>query len=136
MNPVSTNAARLAALAALAASGEPLHLPTLILFNNPIALNPTLVIGSLTECTFSGYAASAGLVFGTPYLDVNGTARTAAPSVEFISTDGMVIETIYGWALVNAGKTALYYAELLDTPVPITAGSQGVVVLPSIPYGA
>jgi hypothetical protein len=133
--PVSTLALQLAALTALKATGAPLEEPTLILFVNQVTPTKETVIGDLVEATFNGYAEVEELVFGTPYQNVNGQAQMNAPSVDFVSTDGVIQETVFGWALVNAAKTALYYCELLTTPVPITAGGQGVNIDPEIIYG-
>lgn len=131
----STILTRLAALTALKGVGQALNAASLILYSNGVAITPATVMADLTECTFTGYAADAGQAFGTSYLDPAGVPSIAAPSVQFESTDGVVVETIYGWALTNVGKTALYYAEALPVPVPITAGSQGVIIQPTVRYG-
>lgn len=132
---VSTLAVRLAALNAMAGVGQPLAAATLILYSNGFVPSPAMAIGSVVECTFAGYAAVAGLTFGSSYLDGNGTPCISAPSEQFEATGPTPTETIYGFALVNAAKTILYYAENLPTPIPITAAEQGVMIQPTIRYG-
>lgn len=134
--PLSTYVLRIAALTLMAATPGPLYHPTLILFQNNLTPDANTPFSALTVATFSGYANVAALAFGTPYIDINGVVRIDAPSQDFIATDGVTPNTIYGWALVDAGLTEVYYTQLLDPPVPLTVASQGVSILPSIPWGA
>lgn len=131
----STLAVQIAALEALKGTGLPLAAATLILFTNNVEPTRDTVMADLDEATFNGYAAEAGLAFGDAYLNSAGRVVIGAPSHTFISTNGLVAETVQGWALVNAGKTTLYYAERLSQPVPITAGDQGVNIDPIVAYG-
>lgn len=133
---ISTILTRLAAMNELKAAGQPLNAATLILYSNAVAITPHTVIGDLTECIFTGYAAEAGIGFGAAYLDQAGNVLLAAPSVQFESTSGTPAENIVGWGLVNVGKTALYYAEALPIPVAITQASQGVLIQPTVAFGS
>lgn len=133
--PVSTRALQLEVLTALKATGSPLHAPTLVLFTASPPLNVDTKLSDLTLATFTGYAAVTALAFGTPYIDVNGMSVIVAPSEDFISTADTPSETITGWALVDSGLTTLYYAEVLDTPVPITQAGDGLTVDVVVPYG-
>lgn len=132
---VTTNALRLAALDALAAEDGPLDAPTLILYQNDVPITNLTIMDDLEEATFGGYAAKAGLVFGSAYLDPAGRAVIEAPSAVWESDDGDPSNVVYGWALTNVGKTALYAAEAFPEPIAITAPSQGISALPRIAYG-
>lgn len=131
----STRALKLNALAQLVAAGGDLHLPTLVLFTNPVIPTTDTLAADLTPPTFTGYTPVVGVVFGTPFVAVDGRAVVAAPSEDFIRTGGAISETIYGWALMNVGLTALYYAEALDVPVPLADAGDGLTIEPIFPYG-
>jgi hypothetical protein len=135
VEPISTLATQLAILAQMIATGGVLDTKTLMLFKNPVTLDKTTVIGTLVECDFVGYAAVAAQVFGTPYIDQGGQGRTDAPSVDFQMTAATTPNTVYGWAIVNAGKTALVMAALFPTPIPLTVALQGFSVQPTFGYG-
>jgi hypothetical protein len=136
MIAVSSLATQLAALTEQAATGGPLHLPTLVAFTAPASVNRDTTYADLVICAFTGYSNIVGLVFGTPYIDVTGTAVIAAPGGDFIATSGTPSEIVTGVALVNAGLTTLFYSWIFDTPVPITVAGQGFTFDPIVPYGA
>lgn len=136
MIAVSSLATQLASLAEQTAAGGPLHLPTLVAFTAPSSVSRATVFSDLVIATFDGYANIAALAFGTPYIDVSGTAVVDAAGGDFICTGTTVSEVIVGVALVNAGLTALSYSWIYDTPIPITAIGQGFRFNPTVPYGA
>lgn len=123
------------ALLALKAADGILEEPTLILFtNSPSEENPAYAVGSLTEPTFTGYAAVTALAFGTPYKDDDGKWRMNAPSHDFIRTGGVVDDTIRGWAIVKADKTKLYALHVFPESVLLDAVGEGLTVIPSVTY--
>jgi len=120
----------IAILTELIDTGNLLDATTLILFQNDIVPTPATVMSDLTEATFTGYAAAAAIVWGTPYLDVTGIALVTAASHEFVSTGSTIGNIIYGWALTNAAKTDLKKAARFTTPIGISATGEGVTVVP------
>ena len=112
------------------AVGGAFRTSTLILFANDIQPGPTTVFADLVPPTFTGYAAVAGIVFGTPYIDPAGDVIVTAPSVDFICSGGTPTDIIYGWALVDAGLTTLRQAARLGAPVPIAAPGDGTTIVP------
>lgn len=135
MNPQSVYPFQIAALTALAGTGGPLHGTQLILFQNNLTLTKTTTLADLTAATFVGYAAVAGITFGTPYIDQFGVVRIDAPSVDFIMTSNSTPNTIYGWALLDTAGTDLEVAAMLASPIPLTIAGQGLNVQPTFAYG-
>lgn len=135
MEPITTLAMQLLALAQLIATGGPLKGTQLILFSNNLTLGPNTQVSDLTPCTFTGYTPVAAIAFGTPYIDLNQNARVDAPSNTFVATSGTPTDTIAGWALLDTAGTALIEAAMLPVPVQITQASDGVTIQPTYKYG-
>lgn len=104
-----------------------------MLFQNAIVPDKDTELADLDVATFSGYAVSAAVVWGTPYLDANGVATVQAGSVQFTQSAITVTNTVYGWALVGdpAGTPYLICAERFDSPIAMLEVSDGIVVSPS-----
>lgn len=130
MNPVATRTMRLAMLDRLVAVGGPLADAQLVLVKEPFTHGPALAPADLVLADFDGYAAEAALVYGSAYVAPDGTTRVAPPTVQFEATGATTPNTIHGWAVLNAGGTAVLYSALLDEPVAIEAADDGVIVLP------
>ena len=136
MEPITTLVFQLLALARLVATGGPLDdTVQLILFSNSLSPGPNTGVGDLVPCVFTGYAPVAALTFGTPYIDLNGSARVDAPSQTFIATSGTPVDTIAGWAILNTAGTSLLELSLLSVPVQITQTGDGYTVQPTYRYG-
>lgn len=92
-----------------------------------------LVVGSLTEATFDGYAAKTPTA-GAQQVAVDPvTGEQIVTLVEPVGgwrwvSSGVtnLPQTIYGFYLVDNAGTALLGAEKLDTPVTITASGQEI----------
>lgn len=136
MTPVSSIAMQLNALTRIAAASGDLHLPTLSVITAPSDVDRTTLFADLTFATFTGSTPVAGLVWGSPYIDIDGIARMDCPSVDFVVTGGPVDETIVGAVLTDAGVANLYLSWIFDRPVPLTAVNQGFTVYITYPYGA
>lgn len=94
-------------LAALDAAGA-----LVILFKN----NWTPVVGdtisALTEADFSGYVAQTiGTWSGSVFATGKARAVAAGNPFTFANTTGSVGNDVYGYAVVNAAKTFLHWAE-------------------------
>lgn len=103
------------------------------LFKADVVPDKDTVLADLTPADFSGYAQSAAVVWGTPYLDASGKATVQGASVQFTQTADTVSNTVYGWMLVGdpAGTPYLICAERFATPVTMTEASDGIVVAPA-----
>jgi hypothetical protein len=133
--PVNVRSFQLDALDALKAVGNPLEAPTLMLVKNNFGSpSKDTVIGDLEECDFTGYAAEAALVFGDAHTDTDGKAVIKAPSVTFTCTGSATINEVYGWALVNAAKTALYVAQSFSQAFVMGTAGQGLTVQPVVTF--
>lgn len=131
---VNVRALQLAALEALKATGEPLETPTLILYQNNHSPSKETVIGDLTECNFTGYAAVAAVAFGAAHIDTDGKVKMKAPSETFVASGAAVGNSVFGWAITNAAKTALYVAQAFDTEYVISETGQGITVQPEVVF--
>jgi hypothetical protein len=132
---VVPKSASLAALTELIAATHLLDGVIVKLFSNSAILGPDMVLADLTESAFAGYAPSAAVVWGLPFVDSADQATVAGDSKQFASTAPFTgPETVHGWYLTNAGGTVLICAELLDNPVIFTAALQAVIILPT--FGA
>lgn len=113
---------------------------TMILIKtNPGTPNPSLDMDQFDEADFTGYAAEAGLVLGTPFKDLHdGVWKCSAPSVNFVATAPVgpavfVPNVIYGEVYTNAAKTEYRGCKVYDNPIAITAPGQGFEAIPQVP---
>lgn len=126
MATIST-AARLAIMDQLRGAGGVLNTPTLILFQNNLTITPATLVGELVECTYSGYVAEAGVTFQAAIIDPElGVVLVSESNYQFHLTAITVPNTVYGWALTNVGKTALYVASLFPTPYVLDAVNEEI----------
>lgn len=103
-------------------------------FKNNVALGPATVIGDLNECDFTGYAVSSAVVWGDPGYLPDGTAIVTGDAKVFrVGASPTVLNTVYGWALVNAAKDVLYFARKFESPVVLSTAGQIFAVLPAYP---
>lgn len=110
--------------------------PTMHLFQNDFAPNVAMVLADLTEATFSGYAAAAGLAWGAPFINADGRAETDLPSQQFQHDGGAVANLVYGYYLTNAAGTVLYGAErFADAPIAMSFATNAIVVLSRLTQG-
>lgn len=123
------------ALDALSETGYPLEDASLVLAASPFTLSPDLLPAAIVPPTFTGYVQVDSLVFGSAYINPNGQAVRSAPDETFIRTGGVVNDVIYGFAIMNAARSALYYAELFDEPVSLNAVGLGLEVNPTVVFG-
>lgn len=105
-----------------------------LLFKNNVSPGPNTVLGDLTECDFTGYAVSAAVTWGTPGWQPDGTAIVVGDLKTFtVGATPTILNTVYGWALVDTGKTVCYLARKFDTAVNLTQAGNFVDVVPSYP---
>jgi hypothetical protein len=135
MDPTSTLAMQLAALAQISATPGQLFNCTLVLFKTAITLTKNTVFADLTVADFVGYAPVTAIAFGTPYIDQLGNARMDAPSVDFQMTADTTPNTIYGWALLDSAGAVFRCGVQYQQPIPLTQALQGFSVQPTFAWG-
>jgi hypothetical protein len=102
------------------------------LYINPIPLSVNTALADLTEATFHGYAQSAAVVWGTPFLDSAGNPTIVGANCQFTATTPFSdANTIQGYFVVDSAGTTLLWAEALPTPIAITAVGDAVVIVPA-----
>jgi hypothetical protein len=128
----SLQAALVETLSTIYATATPpvIHLAAAIFAPGP-NLDPT----TLTEATFTGYAALPITTFGVPHLLANGTIVAEATSaVNWTPTGTVITNTIYGWWMVDhTGK--LLGSGLLPTPVLMDSLTSFLMLVPAIGIG-
>lgn len=122
---------KLALLEELIDTGNLLDGAKVGLYQNNIVLGPGTVLADLTVADFTGYALSAAVVWGTPFVDAANKCIVTADEKEFLATSPFTTSnTVYGYYIVDGAGTTLLYAEAFTTPRQITAAFQGLTVLP------
>lgn len=116
-------------LNALKAASAPLDAVTIRLFSNDFQPDDASVLADFTEADFDGYLESAAVVWEDAYTDINGLAHLRGDLKVFNCTGGTTPNTIYGWYAVTT--TTLKLSQRFETPIPINAAGQAVLVLPS-----
>lgn len=126
---------RRAIVTALTATGGSLNGAKVHLYKNDYTPGPGSRLTDLIEADFTGYAASAALVWGSTFTDELHNAVAAAASVQFNDTGEAVTNTVYGYYVTDGAGAVLLYAERFDSPVPMTGPAQAIVVLPEFSFG-
>src|SRR4051794_3903615 len=72
--------------AAVTPPDPPLKGAKLMLYSSTVVPRKDLTIDDLTECVFSGYARSAGVVWNAPVKESDGTYSASSPSKQFQAT--------------------------------------------------
>jgi len=99
-----------------------------------VFLQPGLLTtyAELTEATFTGYAQSATVVWGTPINDVDTTPTSQSPSHLFRCTAGGVTNQIYNMAVTDgvvAPGTGILASAAWTPPIVIANAGDGFSVL-------
>lgn len=121
-------------LAAIVRTG--LVAATLKLFQNPVVASPSTVLGDLTECDFSGYAAVSPVVWGASFLDpsLGGYSFSTYKQWNFDGSDLTPTQNnVYGfWLESTAGN--LLAVNVFDAPVAMAAGGDALIVNPKLNF--
>lgn len=104
------------------------------LFTGAPLLNDRTAFADLTAPLFTGYAVSAGIVWGTPVTNPEGNAQLAGSSATFACTADSAGDIITGVGLFTGttGNEKLLLAAMLDTTISIAKSGEGFTVLPVI----
>lgn len=105
------------------------------LFINNVTVTPNLILGDLTEATFTGYALQNIAAPAAPVNDPTyGGFSTFLPSNVFTCTAAPgTPQTVYGWYLLDAAG-ALIAAGNLPTPIVINDAGDAVPVQVTLNY--
>jgi hypothetical protein len=135
MNPVVvSNAEWRAILTALTAALAPWAGAIVHLFKNNFTPSPASVLADYMEADFSGYAASAAIVWNPAAFLPDGTAVVTGDAKVFGTTSpATILNTVYGWYATNAGGTVLLFGRRFDNPIALNGPFQDIVVLPAYP---
>ncbi len=98
-----------------------LHLSTVQLFQNPLAINQALTVAECNAAvaTFSGYAATV-LTWNTPTVAADGTVEVLSQAITFQPTDAVTPNIIYGVFITDsAGTHLLFAAQFANGPKPM-----------------
>lgn len=98
------------------------------LFSNNITFTKDTLLADLVECAFTGYAAVDVTSFLATLLDDDGIPYVVSPTLRFASTGSTVVETAYGWYIVEQGTppVLLKCGGNFAVPVPFSEAGQGV----------
>jgi len=87
------------------------------LYQNDFTPSDAAVIGDLTVCTFSGYAAVTLTTYIAPYTDPDGRAVLTTPQCVFASTGPTIVNSAFGWYILDADGDLLA-AGRFDQSIP------------------
>lgn len=89
-----------------------------MLFTNAIAYPVTdIVLATLTVPTYTGYAPSGALTWGTPFLDLDKHVVVTAQKIQFQCTaDSPGTPQVTGAAIMNGGGTAIITVDIFQNP--------------------
>lgn len=96
----------------------------------PFSPAPTLTLADLTEATYSGYHRMGMSTIGAPVGPIkasDGSWEMQFPSITWIGSSTVAVNTIYGHFLLSSDSTELMGVELFDAPIPISGPTSGFV---------
>ena len=127
---VSNNLGELAALADVVAGD--LDGALVALWKNNITPSRNSTLADLGEADYTGYAASAAVVWGAPFLNANGDGQVVGGNKQFQPTGTTTTCEVYGyWLEPTAGSTTPVLAVKFSSPVPMTGPLSALIVTPS-----
>lgn len=129
--------ARLNALAAAEGEWNGALLALIQELEEPYTPSSTMTFAGLelAEATFTGYARSTAIVWGTAYADANKRAVLAGGSKQFSATGSAVSNVVTGYAVINAAEDDVLWAELFDEPRLMDENADALIVIPKYVYG-
>lgn len=101
-----------------------------MLFTNALAYPvKDLAFATLTPPTFTGYAVSAAIVWGTPFLDLNGNVVVTGQKLQFLCTADGTPNSVTGAAIIDGAGTKILQCDIFlnpdGTPAPVTFETNG-----------
>lgn len=132
----TANLMRRQILAALKAVGGLLEGAIVRLIKEPIAVGPTTTIAELdaAEADYTGYVEQAAGAWGTVGTNVLNQAEMTATELEFVPSGTTILNTIYGYYVVDSGGTELRFFEMFDTPFAMDGTAAVLRIVPRMAY--
>lgn len=132
---VAPNSELLAELGILSAAGTGRWDGAVLrLFKSPMSLTGLTALADFEEADFTGYAASAAIVWATPIIAPSGEPVVNGDAKDFVGGSPLTTaNTVFGWYVTDDPATVWYFGRVFDTPIGISEAGQGLVVVPSIP---
>lgn len=127
---VVPSAVSLDELTALTGVGGPFNAAVVKLFQNDYTPTVDSVVGDFTEADYTGYAASAAIVWGAPFIDPVAGPLVLGDLKSFPASGPFTVPNdIFGFWIESSGGDLLW-AERFDTPVTIANATDNVVIVP------
>lgn len=122
----------LAAVTALAGTGGTWNGAKVQLSKANITPDPSTLLADMTPADFTGYALSAAVTWGTPFIDTDGVEKTVGVAKQFTQTGTGVTNTVYFYVIVGdpAGTPFAIASFRYTSSVQFTQTNAGLVVLP------
>jgi hypothetical protein len=136
MKPVTNLSSKLAAMAALTATGGLLAGAKVHLYQNNYVPTPSMDLTSFITADYDGYVPIAVGTWDAPYVAVDGVVHIGASSLFFAMTGAVTPNTIYGAYITDTAGTGLLFAVLFDAPIPMVSATSALFYQPDLPYGA
>lgn len=99
-----------------------------------ITPDPSTLLVDMTPADFTGYALSAAVSWGTPFIDTDGVEKTVGVAKQFTQTGTGTVNTVYFFVLVGdpAGTPFAIASFRYASSVQFTQANAGLVVLPTL----
>lgn len=116
-------------LALLAASVTNVVIPgSVALFTNNFTPVPSMIPGSFTEATWTGYSRASSVPWTTPAL-TGDIAYSDSGTLTFTVTSGGTGNTCYGYFVMNDVNSHVIFAERFDVPITVVDGVAIVITI-------
>lgn len=115
-----SQASLMSALATMTGVGGDAEGAKIALFRDETPITPQTDIGELTEASFTGYARSAAVVYGTIHMDDEGNAIRVTDTKEFKVTVAGPPQEVNHVVLANAAGDQMLAWYTLDEPLIFT----------------
>lgn len=102
------------------------------LYKNDYTPSRLTAVGDLVTADFTGYAASAAIVWGAPGIGPDGFPGVVGDRKQFIGGSTFTVpNTIHGYYITDSAGTTLLWVERFASPVIIAATGQTCYVVPT-----
>lgn len=130
-----TRVAQLEQLTDALASGGTLDGTKMHLYDVAIAWNADVTLADLHQASFTGYAASGLIVWGSDFLNGSGMPEVVGDVKTFACTGIASTGIVYGYYLTSTA-CALIGGEALASPVSMTATGVTIPMVPRFPQSS
>lgn len=122
-------------IAAMIGTGGPLDNVFVGLYTAGPAAGPGVVLGDLTEATFTGYARVEVANWSAAYVTSDGKVTIDGNNVHFSPSDAVTPNIVIGWFIATASTAGtLLGMEQFASTKPMQAADNGVTVVPRLQF--